>query len=585
MTITKNHDSNNKPNMKNFLPILEWLPKYNKTLFKGDLAAGLTVGVMLIPQGMAYAMLAGLPPIYGLYASIFPLIIYAIFGTTRQLAVGPVAMDSLLVAAGVGAIATAGSAEYIALAILLAFMVGVILFVMGIFRLGFLVNFLSRPIISGFTSAAALIIASSQLKHLLGLKLESTTYLYETLIGVGKNIGQTNLITLAIGVGAIVVLKLIKKHKPAFPSQLAVVILGIGVVWGLGLADKGVKIVAEVPEGLPAFGIPAITVENLQTLLPIAITIALIAFMEAISVGKAIQAKHKDFEIDPNQELIALGLANMVGSFFKSFNVTGGFSRSAVNDEAGAKTGMAGVISAALIVLTLLFLTPLFYYLPTAVLGAIIIVAVLGLINIRMVKYLWLTDRADFAMLVATFFGTLFLGMQWGVLVGIGLSLLVLLVKTTRPHYAVMGKIPNEPHYKNVQRFPDLEIADDTLIIRFDAGLYFANIGYFKEVIKKHIKEKGDQLKAFFLDADSINNIDSSAVYALEEIVDECRDQGIKFYIIAVKGPVRDVLSKTKLMDKIGKNHFFMQTEHAMNFYRSEKDDLFKEYATQITEE
>jgi SulP family sulfate permease len=585
MTITKNHDSNNKPNMKNFLPILEWLPKYNKTLFKGDLAAGLTVGVMLIPQGMAYAMLAGLPPIYGLYASIFPLIIYAIFGTTRQLAVGPVAMDSLLVAAGVGAIATAGSAEYIALAILLAFMVGVILFVMGIFRLGFLVNFLSRPIISGFTSAAALIIASSQLKHLLGLKLESTTYLYETLIEVGKNIGQTNLITLVIGVGAIVVLKLIKKHKPAFPSQLAVVILGIGVVWGLGLADKGVKIVAEVPEGLPAFGIPAITVENLQTLLPIAITIALIAFMEAISVGKAIQAKHKDFEIDPNQELIALGLANMVGSFFKSFNVTGGFSRSAVNDEAGAKTGMAGVISAALIVLTLLFLTPLFYYLPTAVLGAIIIVAVLGLINIRMVKYLWLTDRADFAMLVATFFGTLFLGMQWGVLVGIGLSLLVLLVKTTRPHYAVMGKIPNEPHYKNVQRFPDLEIADDTLIIRFDAGLYFANIGYFKEVIKKHIKEKGDQLKAFFLDADSINNIDSSAVYALEEIVDECRDQGIKFYIIAVKGPVRDVLSKTKLMDKIGKNHFFMQTEHAMNFYRSEKDDLFKEYATQITEE
>jgi SulP family sulfate permease len=571
--------------MKNFLPILEWLPKYNKTLFKGDLSAGLTVGVMLIPQGMAYAMLAGLPPIYGLYASIFPLIIYAIFGTTRQLAVGPVAMDSLLVAAGVGAIATAGSAEYIALAILLAFMVGGILFIMGVFRLGFLVNFLSRPIISGFTSAAALIIASSQLKHIFGLKLESTTYLHETLIQVGQNIGQTNLITLAIGAGAIVVLKLIKKYKPTFPSQLAVVILGIGVVWGLGLADKGVKIVAEVPEGLPAFGIPAITVENLQALLPIAITIALIAFMEAISVGKAIQAKHKNFEIDPNQELIALGLANMVGSFFKSFNVTGGFSRSAVNDEAGAKTGMAGVISAGLIILTLLFLTHLFYYLPTAVLGAIIIVAVLGLINIRMVKYLWLTDRADFAMLVATFFGTLFLGMQWGVLVGIGLSLLVLLVKTTRPHYAVMGKIPNEPHYKNIQRFPDLEVADDTLIIRFDAGLYFANVGYFKEIIKKHIKEKGEQLKAFFLDADSINNIDSSAVYALEEIVDECRSQGIKFYIISVKGPVRDVLSKTKLMDKIGRNHFFMQTEHAMNFYRSETDDQFKKYATQITEE
>jgi SulP family sulfate permease len=571
--------------MTKFFPILEWLPKYNKTLFKGDLAAGLTVGVMLIPQGMAYAMLAGLPPIYGLYASIFPLIIYAIFGTTRQLAVGPVAMDSLLVAAGVGALAVAGTEEYIALAILLAFMVGILLLVMGIFRLGFLVNFLSRPIISGFTSAAALIIASSQLKHLFGLNLERTTYLHETLIEVGKNIGQTNLITLGIGITGIVILKLIKNYKPSFPSQLVVVVLGILTVWALGLHDKGVKIVSEVPQGLPSFGIPEITLENIQALIPIAITIALIAFMEAISVGKAIQAKHKNFEIDPNQELIALGLANIVGSLFKSFNVTGGFSRSAVNDQAGAKTGLAGVISAGLIVLTLLFLTPLFYYLPTAVLASIIIVAVLGLINIRMVKYLWLTDRTDFAMLLATFLGTLFLGMQWGVLVGIGLSLLVLLIKTTRPHYAVMGKIPNEPHYKNISRFPELEIAEDTLIIRFDAGLYFANVGYFKDVIKKHIKEKGDHLKAFFLDADSINNIDSSAVYVLEEIVDECRSRGIKFYIISVKGPVRDVLGKTKLMDKIGRNHFFMQTEHAMNFYRSETDDQFKKYAIQITEE
>ncbi|MFT5833914.1 MAG: SulP family sulfate permease [Cognaticolwellia sp.] len=571
--------------MTKFFPILEWLPKYNKTLFKGDLAAGLTVGVMLIPQGMAYAMLAGLPPIYGLYASIFPLIIYAIFGTTRQLAVGPVAMDSLLVAAGVGALAVAGTEEYIALAILLAFMVGILLLVMGIFRLGFLVNFLSRPIISGFTSAAALIIASSQLKHLFGLNLERTTYLHETLIEVGKNIGQTNLITLGIGITGIVILKLIKNYKPSFPSQLVVVVLGILTVWALGLHDKGVKIVSEVPQGLPSFGIPEITLENIQALIPIAITIALIAFMEAISVGKAIQAKHKNFEIDPNQELIALGLANIVGSLFKSFNVTGGFSRSAVNDQAGAKTGLAGVISAGLIVLTLLFLTPLFYYLPTAVLASIIIVAVLGLINIRMVKYLWLTDRTDFAMLLATFLGTLFLGMQWGVLVGIGLSLLVLLIKTTRPHYAVMGKIPNEPHYKNISRFPELEIAEDTLIIRFDGGLYFANVGYFKDVIKKHIKEKGDHLKAFFLDADSINNIDSSAVYVLEEIVDECRSRGIKFYIISVKGPVRDVLGKTKLMDKIGRNHFFMQTEHAMNFYRSETDDQFKKYAIQITEE
>lgn len=570
--------------MNRIFPILEWLPNYNKSQFKGDLSAGLTVGVMLIPQGMAYAMLAGLPPIYGLYASIFPIIIYSIFGTIRQLAVGPVAMDSLLVAAGVGALATTGSEEYITLAILLAFMVGCLLLVMGIFRLGFLVNFLSRPVISGFTSAAALIIASSQLKHLFGLNLGRSTYLHQTLIALGKNITDTNLYTLAIGAAGIIIIKLIKKYKPALPSQLVVVVLGILAVWGLQLHDKGVSIVKEVPQGLPSFGIPNINKSDILDLLPIAITIALIAFMEAISVGKAIQARHKNFEINPNKELIALGLANIIGSFFKSFSVTGGFSRSAVNDQAGAKTGMAGVISAGLIILTLLFLTPLFYYLPKAVLASIIIVAVLGLINVRMVKYLWLTDKADLGMLVATFLGTLFLGMQWGVLVGVGLSLLILLIKTARPHYAILGKIPNEPHYKNVMRFPELETSDDTLIIRFDAGLYFANISYFKSVIKKEIIKKGDSLKAFFLNADSINNIDTTAIYALEEILEECRSRGIEFYIIAVKGPVRDALKKSSLMDKIGRNYFFLKTDHAVNAYRNTGNSLLNKYAVQNSE-
>lgn len=570
--------------MNRIFPILEWLPHYNKSQFKGDLSAGLTVGVMLIPQGMAYSMLAGLPPIYGLYAAIFPILIYSIFGTIRQLAVGPVAMDSLLVAAGVGALATTGSEEYITLAILLAFIVGCLLLIMGIFRLGFLVNFLSRPVISGFTSAAALIIASSQLKHLFGLDLGRSSYLHQTLIALGKNITDTNLITLSIGIAGIIIIKLIKKHKPSIPSQLVVVVLGILIVWGLQLQDKGVAIVKDVPDGLPAFGIPDINKADILALMPIAVTIALIAFMEAISVGKALQARHKDFEINPNKELIALGLANIVGSFFKSFNVTGGFSRTAVNDQAGAKTGLAGVISAGLIVLTLLFLTPLFFYLPKAVLASIIIVAVLGLINVRMVKYLWLTDKADLGMLVATFLGTLFLGMQWGVLVGIGLSLLVLLIKTARPHYAILGKIPNEPHYKNILRFPELETSDDTLILRFDAGLYFANISYFKAVIKKEIIKKGDKLKAFFLNADSINNIDSTAVHALEEILEECRSRGIEFYIISVKGPVRDVLKKSTLMDKIGRKYFFLKTDHAVNAYRKAGSDLFNKYAIQNSE-
>jgi SulP family sulfate permease len=570
--------------MKRFFPILEWLPKYNKTQFKGDLSAGLTVGVMLIPQGMAYAMLAGLPPIYGLYASILPLLIYPIFGTTRQLGIGPVALDSLLVAAGIGAIATVGSGEYIMFAILLAFITGVLLLIMGIFRLGFLVNFLSRPVISGFTSAAAVIIAISQLKHLLGINIDRSKFAHQTLFDIFKNIGDTNFFTLLIGVVAIIILRLIKKYRKSFPSQLVVVILGILIVWAFNLQSKAVKIIGEIPEGLPSFQVPNITIENIQTLLPIAITIALIAFMETISVGKALQAKEKTYEIRPNQELIALGFSNIIGSFFQSFNVTGGFSRSAVNEQAGAKTGISAIISAALIVLTLLFLTPLFYYLPNAVLAAIIIVAVLGLVNIRMVKYLWLTDKSDFWMLVITFGGTLFLGMEYGVLVGIVMSLLVLLMKTTRPHYAVLGKIPNEPLYRNIRRFPNLEVCEDTLVIRFDAGLYFANVGYFKQIIKENIAVKGKSLKAFFLDADSINNIDSSAIHALEEVVDDCRKQGIEFYMIAVKGPVRDALSKSKLTEKIGENNFFLQVHHAMKTYRKEKQDSFSSYTLQVDE-
>ena len=570
--------------MKRFFPILEWLPKYNKTQFKGDLSAGLTVGVMLIPQGMAYAMLAGLPPIYGLYASIFPLLIYPIFGTTRQLGIGPVALDSLLVAAGIGAIATAGSSEYVMLAILLAFITGILLLIMGIFRLGFLVNFPSRPVISGFTSAAAIIIAISQLKHLLGINIERSKFAHQTLFDIFRNIGETNFYTLIIGIIAIVILLLIKKYKKAFPSQLVVVILGILTVWGFDLQSKAVKIIGKIPEGLPSFQIPNITIENILTLLPIAITIALIAFMETISVGKALQAKEKTYEIRPNQELIALGFSNIIGSFFQSYNITGGFSRSAVNEQAGAKTGISSMISAGLIVLTLLFLTSLFYYLPNAILAAIIIVAVLGLVNIRMVKYLWLTDKSDFWMLVLTFGGTLFLGMEYGVLVGIIMSLLVLLMKTTQPHYAVLGKIPNEPLYRNIRRFPDLEICDDTLIIRFDAGLYFANVGYFKQIIKENIATKGENLKALFLDADPINNIDSSAIHALEEVVQDCREQGIEFFMIAVKGPVRDALSKSKLTEKIGQDNFFLEVHHAIKTYRKEHQDSFSTYTLQVDE-
>jgi SulP family sulfate permease len=554
-------------NLKQFIPALDWLPKYRSTELKGDLAAGLTVGVMLIPQGMAYAMIAGLPPIYGLYASTIPLIIYALLGTSRQLAVGPVAMVSLLTAAGIGAIAEGGTETYIALAVALALFVGLIQFLLGAFRLGFLVNFLSHPVISGFTSAAALIIGLSQLKHLLGINLGRSHHIHEILIEAGERIAETNLTTLAIGIGGILVIKGVKRFLPSIPGQLLAVVFGILAVWGLGLTAQGVKIVGEVPSGLPSIGIPQLDMGTFQALIPTALAISLVSFMESIAVAKAIQAKHKNYKVVPNQELISLGLANIGGAFFQSYPVTGGFSRTAVNDQAGAKTGMASIISAGLIVLTLLFLTPLFYYLPNAILASVIMVAVFGLIDWQEAVYLWRANRQDFWMLAVTFVATLALGIEQGIGVGVVLSLAMIIFRTTRPHFAQLGKIPGTYIYRNVDRFAQAEQRPDLLIVRFDAQLYFANINYFRDRLDQLIAAKGERLRAIIINADSINNVDSTAVHALEELVTEWRNQGWSVYFTGVKGPVRDALVRGHAMSPIGEENFFLSVQEAVDQY------------------
>ena len=553
-------------NIKQFLPAIDWLSTYNTTQFKGDLSAGLTVGVMLIPQGMAYAMIAGLPPIYGLYAATLPLIIYALLGTSRQLAVGPVAIVSLLTAAGVGTLAEGGTETYIMLAITLAFMVGMIQFLLGLFRLGFLVNFLSHPVISGFTSAAALIIGLSQLKHLLGVSMARTNYVHEILMQAFEKISDINWATFAIGIGGIVLIKVIKKISANIPSQLVAVIFGIMVVMGFGLTEQGVKIVGEVPSGLPSFMLPDFSRATLQSLFPIALAIALVSFMESIAVAKSIQAKHKDYEIVSNQELIALGLANVGGSFLQSYPVTGGFSRTAVNDQAGAKTGVASIISALLIVLTLLFLTPLFYYLPQAILASVIMVAVFGLIDLQEAKHLWHANRTDFWLLVATFIGTLVLGIEEGIGIGVLLSLAMILYRTSRPHIAELGKIPNSNFYRNIDRFEEVEQRKDILIMRFDAQLYFANSSFFKENINAYAARKGADLNTIILEFASVNNLDSSAAHTLSELVTDYKDKGVTFLFSRVKGPVRDAMEKSHLIEKIGKQHFFMSIQAAVDF-------------------
>lgn len=569
---------------RKFLPVLEWLPAYRSENLRGDLSAGLTVGVMLIPQGMAYAMIAGLPPIYGLYASTIPLILYALFGTSRQLAVGPVAMVSLLTAAGIGALAEGGTETYISLAIALALFVGLIQFLLGVFRLGFLVNFLSHPVISGFTSAAALIIGLSQLKHLLGIKLEGSHYVHEILIDAAARIGEAHLITFLIGILGIVLIMGARRINKAIPGPLLAVVFGILAVWGFGLAEQGVKIVGEVPSGLPSLVIPQFNLANFNTLLPTALAIALVSFMESIAVAKAIQAKHKDYKVDANQELIGLGIANIGGSFFQSYPTTGGFSRTAVNDQAGAKTGLAAIISAVLIALTLLFLTPLFYYLPNAILASVIMVAVFGLIDIREAVHLWHADRSDFWMLIVTFVGTLALGIEQGILIGVVLSIAIIIFRTTMPHFAVLGKIPGKPHYKNITRFDDLEVRDDVLIMRFDARLYFANVNYFKERVEEEMAKKGKKLKLFVLDANSINGLDSSGMHALEEIIDYCNEQGIAFNLASVKGPVRDILLRGGLVDKIGEENLFMRIQHAVDRFDEKDEQRYEKYVLQANE-
>lgn len=550
--------------LKRYFPIFQWLSTYKKGSLSGDISAGLTVGIMLIPQGMAYAMIAGLPPVFGLYASLVPQIIYAIMGTSRQLAVGPVAMDSLLVASGLGALSLSGIDEYITMAIFLALFMGFIQLVLGLFRMGFLVGFLSKPVISGFTSAAAFIIGLSQLKHLLGTSIERSNQIHILIKNAFFTFTDIHLVTLSIGLGSIVCIKIIKKINKKIPAALVVVVLGVLGVYFFGLQNSGVKIVGEIPQGLPSFRVPSIDYSRISELIPIAITLALIAFMEAISVAKAIEEKHDDYKIDANQELIALGTSNIIGSLFQSYPTTGGFSRTAVNDQAGAKTGVSPLISALVVGLTLLFLTPLFFYLPNAVLAAIIMVAVFGLIDFDYPLQLLKTRKDEFVLLVLTFVITLTVGIKDGILVGILFSLLLLVYRTSRPHIAVLSKIKGSNYFRNIERFEeDIETFDDFLILRFDSQLYFGNKDFFRKEIQKHINAKGKELKYIILNAEAINYIDSSAVHMLKQMIYELKINEIQLIIAGAIGPTRDIFYSSGLIDDIGKENLFVDTHDA----------------------
>lgn len=554
--------------MQKFFPFLQWLSNYKKANFSKDVVAGLTVGIVLIPQAMAYAMIAGLPPVYGLYAAIFPLLVYMFLGTSKNLGIGPVAMDSLLVAAGLGALAITGIENYIIMAIFLAFMVGVIQLFLGISRMGFLVNFLSKPVISGFTSAAALIIIFSQLKHLLGTDIERSSKFHQLMMNAFEKISDTNPADFAIGLVGILIIVGFKKWFKKFPAILAVVVLGILAIYFLNLEQFGVKIVGAIPTGLPSFKVPDISIENALSIWPIALTIALVGYLEAISIGKALEEKDGIETIDANQELIALGSSNIVGSFFQSYGVTASFSRSAINNDTGVKTNLAALFAVLLVVLTLLFLTPLFYYLPNAVLASIIMVSVFNLIDFTYAKNLWNNRKDEFVVLLVTFLITLFVGIPQGILLGVLFSLLLLVYRTSNPHFAVLSNIAGSDYYKNINRFGDeVVLRDDLLIVRFDAQLYFANAANFKRQLFKEIDSKGNALQGVILNAEAINYIDSSAAQMLIKVIKEIHHRNLHFSVAGAIGPTRDIIFNSGIITELGKEHLFVKTKDAVSHF------------------
>ena len=564
-------------------PITKDLLTYNRSTLFSDLTAGLSIAVIVIPQGLAYAMIAGLPPIYGLYAALIPQLIHGVMGTSRHPAVGPVALDSLVVAIALGALSLSGIGEVIAAAVFLATMVGVLQLLMGLLQMGILANYLSRPVISGFTSAAAIIIGLSQVEHLLGLQIESSNQIHKMILSVLQNFNETHLITVVVGLSAMSLILITKKYLPKFPSALLVSVFGVLLIWGTRWDLHGVEIVGYIPAGLPDVGLFTVSPKLIKDMLPFALTLAVIGYVEIISITKELEEQEEKYSLKPNKELMALGTANLVGSFFQSYPVSASFSRSAVKFQSGAKTGMTAVFSALIVGLTLLFFTSLFFYLPIAVLAGIIMVAVIRLINVRYAIDLYKTRRDEFFLLLMTCLITLFVGISQGILIGALLSLLLMVIRTSKPHYAVLAKVSGTNYYKNISRFEtDANIDDDVLIMRFDAQLFFGNRDYFRKVVFEEVKKKPN-LKGFVLVARGITYIDSSGLSTLGAMIKSLQQKGIIFMVAGAIGPARDVLQQSKLTDLIQEKNMFAKTADAVDYFKGEvvPTDVQKKIASQ----
>ncbi|SHM77014.1 sulfate permease, SulP family [Roseovarius litoreus] len=557
--------------LSRYVPVLDWGRTYDRNALSNDMIAAVIVTIMLIPQSLAYALLAGLPPEAGIYASIAPIILYAIFGTSKALAVGPVAVVSLLTASAIGQVAEQGTAGYAVAALTLAFLSGGFLVLMGVFRLGFLANFLSHPVIAGFITASGILIATSQLKHILGVSASGHT-LPEMLGSIFAHLSQINWITVVLGVTATGFLFWVRKNlKPTLKrlgasalladiltkaGPVAAVVATTLAVWGFGLDTQGVKIVGAVPQSLPPLTLPGFSPDLLGALLVPAILISVIGFVESVSVAQTLAAKKRQ-RINPDQELIGLGAANLGAAFTGGYPVTGGFSRSVVNFDAGAETPAAGIFTAIGLAIAAMALTPLVYYLPNATLAATIIVAVLSLVDLSILKKTWAYSRGDFAAVAATIFLTLMLGVEIGVASGVAISVLLHLYKTSRPHVAEVGLVPGTQHFRNIHRH-SVETDPALVSLRVDESLYFVNARFLEDLIQKRVTN-GCAVRNVVLIFSAVNEVDYSALESLEAINHRLKDMGVGLHLSEVKGPVMDRLKRSHFLDDLNGRVFLSQ--------------------------
>jgi sulfate permease, SulP family len=532
-----------------FVPIASWARCYPRPLLRGDLVAGLTVAVMLIPQGMAYAGLAGMPPVTGLYAAIVGIVAYAVFGTSGSLAVGPVAITSLLTLSGLQAVVSPDDPAYPATAALLAVAVGAVLLAAGVLRLGFLVNFLSHPVISGFTSAAAITIALSQIKDLIGVEIGRPDGVIATIRALAEEVSAANPWTVTIAVAAVVVLAAGKKFAPRAPIALVILAAATVLTWVASLTDKGVAVLGQVPTGFPSPSLPDLDSGLLGDLAPVALTIAVVAYAEGVSVAKAIARRTRE-RVDANQELIATGAANTAAGVFGGFPVAGGFSRTAVNHQAGARTPLASLVTAVVLLAAVLWLTPALYHLPKAVLAAVVVVAVVGLVDIGDAVETFRTRRSDFVALAVTFFATLLIGIEPGLAIGLVFSLALFIYRSSNPHTTELGRVRGSDEFRNVDRWPTRR-SDRVALLRVDGPLFFANTKTMEDRVSRLVAER-PEVDAVVIDASAIGDLDASGAHLLAELDRDLEAIGVTLHLATVRGPVRDVMHRAGLWDEMG---------------------------------